>query len=91
VCWKFSDQRSFNNVINKLSESFLFKCIQLKHDKILNKLKYFSRSQSQSIAVERISNRNISFIFLKWNEIKHFKESLYVWDIHLSLIAAIRL
>jgi len=87
VCWKFSDQRSFNNVINKLSESFLFKCIQLKHDKILNKLKYFS----QSIAVERISNRNISFILLKWNEIKHFKESLYVWDIHLSLIAAIRL
>ena len=87
MCWKFSDQRSFNNVINKLSESFLFKCIQLKHDKILNKLKYFS----QSIAVERISNRNISFILLKWNEIKHFKESLYVWDIHLSLIATIRL
>ena len=35
VSWKFSGQRSFNNTINKLSESFLLKCNQL-NSKILN-------------------------------------------------------
>jgi len=33
--------QKFNNTINKLSESFLLKYIQLKHNKILNKLNYF--------------------------------------------------
>jgi len=56
-------------MINKLSEGFLLKCIQLKYHRIINKLINISTLFSSG----KVVKRNIPFILNKSNKLKPLK------------------
>ncbi|XP_071575663.1 uncharacterized protein [Temnothorax nylanderi] len=76
VCWHFGGQRSLMRRIVYKCDKFLYKAIQLRNTKLINKLIYL-----HNISM-RTAPRNIPFIVKRWPMVDPFRHSLYTWTFH---------